>query len=225
MVASPVLGFVAGLPRDAGDPVDLPERSPRTVCRGFRFAQTFSAAGLALGHGLQDAQKTMGVIFLALDDVQPERLRRGAPALGDPVRRDGDLARHLLRRLAHHAHARPPDHPPRSPERLRRGVRRRPSVLYVMAIHFQAPVSTTHTITSAIMGAGATRRALRGALGRGQVDRRRLGPHLPGGRLGCGTDLRAHAWRLPAALRFEQSSEGCNQGFMVRPPPVGRLQS
>ena len=34
--------------------------------RGFRLAQTVSAAALALGHGLQDAQKTMGVIFLAL---------------------------------------------------------------------------------------------------------------------------------------------------------------
>jgi PiT family inorganic phosphate transporter len=32
------------------------------------------------------------------------------------------------------------------------------SVLYVTAFVYQAPVSTTHTITSAIMGAGATRR-------------------------------------------------------------------
>jgi PiT family inorganic phosphate transporter len=31
-------------------------------------------------------------------------------------------------------------------------------VLYVAAIHYQAPISTTHTITSAIMGAGATKR-------------------------------------------------------------------
>ena len=41
-------------------------RNPHRVSRGFRLAQTFSAAALALGHGLQDAQKTMGVIFLAL---------------------------------------------------------------------------------------------------------------------------------------------------------------
>jgi PiT family inorganic phosphate transporter len=32
------------------------------------------------------------------------------------------------------------------------------SVLYVTAFVYQAPVSTTHTITSAIMGSGATRR-------------------------------------------------------------------
>jgi len=32
------------------------------------------------------------------------------------------------------------------------------SVLYVMALGLHAPVSTTHTITSAIMGVGATKR-------------------------------------------------------------------
>jgi PiT family inorganic phosphate transporter len=31
------------------------------------------------------------------------------------------------------------------------------TVLYVMAIGYQAPISTTHTITSSILGAGATR--------------------------------------------------------------------
>jgi phosphate/sulfate permease len=30
------------------------------------MAQTLSASSMALGHGLQDAQKTMGVIVLAL---------------------------------------------------------------------------------------------------------------------------------------------------------------
>jgi PiT family inorganic phosphate transporter len=32
------------------------------------------------------------------------------------------------------------------------------SVLYVMAIGLSAPVSTTHTITTSVMGAGATKR-------------------------------------------------------------------
>ena len=34
--------------------------------RKFRIAQTVSAAAMALGHGLQDAQKTMGIIVMAL---------------------------------------------------------------------------------------------------------------------------------------------------------------
>ena len=41
-------------------------RNPHKVQRGFRLMQTVSASALALGHGLQDAQKTMGVIFLAV---------------------------------------------------------------------------------------------------------------------------------------------------------------
>ncbi len=39
--------------------------NPHKAKRGFRIAQTVSAAGMALGHGLQDAQKTMGVVVLA----------------------------------------------------------------------------------------------------------------------------------------------------------------
>src|SRR3954466_14224190 len=34
--------------------------------RNFRYAQILSSATMALGHGLQDAQKTMGIITLAL---------------------------------------------------------------------------------------------------------------------------------------------------------------
>ena len=66
---------------------------------------------MALGHGLQDAQKTMGVIVLALDvGGFHHRLRR--PVVGDPVGRRA-VGRHLRRRLADHAHARPADHRPR----------------------------------------------------------------------------------------------------------------
>ncbi|MDX6240831.1 MAG: inorganic phosphate transporter, PiT family, partial [Kribbellaceae bacterium] len=45
------------------------------------------------------------------------------------------------------------------------------AVLYVMAIGLHAPVSTTHTITSAVMGAGATKRlsAVRWGVARGIV--------------------------------------------------------
>ena len=67
MVVSPLVGFALGVRGDAGDHVDLPAAATRgRVNRGFRLAQTVSASAMALGHGLQDAQKTMGVIFLAL---------------------------------------------------------------------------------------------------------------------------------------------------------------
>jgi PiT family inorganic phosphate transporter len=41
-------------------------RAPGTVSRGFRLGQIVSGGLLALAHGTNDAQKTMGIIFLAL---------------------------------------------------------------------------------------------------------------------------------------------------------------
>ena len=51
-----------------------------------------------------------------------------------------------------------------------------------IATHFGFPVSTTHTITAAIMGVGATQAAQGCALGRGRQHRHGLGPHPPGRR-------------------------------------------
>ncbi len=42
------------------------QRSPGPVTRSFRFGQLISNSALALAHGTNDAQKTMGVITLAL---------------------------------------------------------------------------------------------------------------------------------------------------------------
>ncbi|MFT4011238.1 MAG: inorganic phosphate transporter, partial [Nocardioidaceae bacterium] len=64
MVTSPLVGFVIAFLLMLTIMWIFRRRNPHRVNRGFRYAQTLSAAGLALGHGLQDAQKTMGVIFL-----------------------------------------------------------------------------------------------------------------------------------------------------------------
>ena len=65
MVVSPALGFTGAFlvwwPSCGSSAA-----RPAAVNRGFRLSQTVSAAMLSLGHGLQDAQKTMGVIVLAL---------------------------------------------------------------------------------------------------------------------------------------------------------------
>src|SRR6185312_6243390 len=59
MVISPVVGFVlAGLVMVTLLWIFRRGR-PTRLTRGFRHAQTVSAAAMALGHGLQDAQKTM----------------------------------------------------------------------------------------------------------------------------------------------------------------------
>src|SRR4051812_18229260 len=66
MVLSPLFGFAAAFAVMLSIMWIFRRRNPHRVFRGFRAAQTLSASALALGHGLQDAQKTMGVIFLAL---------------------------------------------------------------------------------------------------------------------------------------------------------------
>ena len=65
-VIAPILAFVV-----AGIAIGLVYRivgmqKPGTVTRGFRYGQIISGGLLALAHGTNDAQKTMGVITLAL---------------------------------------------------------------------------------------------------------------------------------------------------------------
>src|SRR5205807_5652645 len=66
MVISPLVGFALAYLLMVAILWTFRHRPPGPVTRGFRIAQTVSAAGMALGHGLQDAQKTMGVIVLSL---------------------------------------------------------------------------------------------------------------------------------------------------------------
>ena len=54
------------VPAHDRDHVGFPPAHPAKVNRGFRLARRCRRPGMALGHGLQDAQKTMGVIVLAL---------------------------------------------------------------------------------------------------------------------------------------------------------------
>ena len=112
---------------------------------------------MALGHGLQDAQKTMGVIFLALvtggyvtadDDLPSWVILAAATAISLGTYSGGwRIMRTLGRRIIHLDPARG-----FAAETIAAGV------LYTTAFVFGAPVSTTHTITSAVMGAGATKR-------------------------------------------------------------------
>ena len=132
-------------------------RNPSKVFRGFRMMQTLSAAALALGHGLQDAQKTMGVIFLALltggyvadgDDLPLWVIIAAATAISLGTWSGGwRIMRTLGRRIIH-----------LDPARGFAAESIAASVLYVTAFVYEAPISTTHTITSAVMGVGATKR-------------------------------------------------------------------
>ena len=158
MVLSPVVGFILAFLLMLSIMWIFRRRNPHRVYRGFRMMQTLSAAGLALGHGLQDAQKTMGVIFLAVttagyysatDDSLPLWIvvsAAGAISLGT-YSGGWRIMRTLGRRIIH-----------LDPARGFSAETAGTAVLYTTAFAFEAPISTTHTITSAIMGAGATKR-------------------------------------------------------------------
>jgi PiT family inorganic phosphate transporter len=157
MVLSPLFGFAAAFAVMLAIMWIFRRKSPHRVYRGFRFSQTISAAALALGHGLQDAQKTMGVIFLALvasgyaeagDPLPLWVIISAASAISLGTYSGGwRIMRTLGRRIIH-----------LDPARGFSAEAVGASVLYTTAFVWHAPISTTHTITSAIMGAGATKR-------------------------------------------------------------------
>ena len=157
MIASPLTGFVLAFLVMLGIMWAFRRANPNKVSRGFRLSQTVSAAAMALGHGLQDAQKTMGVIFLALltggyvakDDPLPVWVIVAAASAISLGTYSGGwrIMRTLGRRIIH-----------LDPPRGFASEAVASSVLYTTAFVFEAPISTTHIITSSVMGAGATKR-------------------------------------------------------------------
>ncbi|GAA1847954.1 inorganic phosphate transporter [Myceligenerans crystallogenes] len=157
MVISPLVGFGLAFVVMIGVLWAFAKAAPGRTARRFRLAQTVSAAAMALGHGLQDAQKTMGVIFLALlaagwadpADGIPLWVKLAAAAAISAGTYAGGwrIMRTLGRRIIE-----------LDPARGFVAESVSAVVLYANAFVLHAPVSTTHTITSAIMGAGATHR-------------------------------------------------------------------
>jgi PiT family inorganic phosphate transporter len=157
MVLSPLIGFTLAAVIMIAIYWIFRHAQPGKTNRGFRYAQTVSAAAMALGHGLQDAQKTMGVIFLALvvggfaspgDDIPQWVILAAAGAISLGTYAGGwRIMRTLGRRII-----------ALDPPQGFAAESAAATVLYVAAIGFGAPISTTHTITSAIMGVGATKR-------------------------------------------------------------------
>ena len=157
MVFSPLIGFGLAFFVMVAVLWIFRRASPSKTNRRFRIAQTASAAAMALGHGLQDAQKTMGVIYMALLTVGFANAEDGIP-LGVKLAAAAAISLgtysggwRILRTLGRKIIELDP---------ARGFVAESVSavVLYVNAFVLHAPVSTTHTITSAIMGVGATKR-------------------------------------------------------------------
>ncbi len=156
MILSPAVGFIVAFVLMKMVLRLLANAPYRSTMHNFRHAQTVSAAAMALGHGLQDAQKTMGVVVMALVAggyhegmgiplwvklVAAAAISAGTYTGGWRIMKtlgqkiiDLDPARGFVAE----------------------GIAA--TVLYGTAFLWHAPISTTHTITCAIMGVGATKR-------------------------------------------------------------------
>lgn len=155
MILSPLIGFTLAFILTASLQGIFRNAKRSQVSKYFRAAQICSSTAMAVGHGLQDAQKTMGVMTLALvvggfhsgDSIPTWVKISAALAIAAGTYAGGwRIMKTLGKRLVHI-------------DQLR-GVASEAvasSVLFTLAIGFKAPISTTHTITSAILGAGATR--------------------------------------------------------------------
>ncbi len=156
MIISPVIGLVLGYSLMIIALWALRRANPHRVDRGFRIAQIFSATSLALGHGLQDAQKGMGIIVLALvtagyqsDFVVPVwTMLLCATALAAGTYSGG---RRIMRTIGRRIFPLRPVHGFVAEATAS-------SVLYLTAFVVAAPISTTQVMTASVMGVGSTRR-------------------------------------------------------------------
>ncbi|MGE0237461.1 MAG: anion permease [Parvibaculaceae bacterium] len=179
MVTSPVAGFalgvlmmvllwsiISGMARAGGALARLAR--PAWVNAIFGKAQLASAAYMGLAHGRNDAQKTMGIIALALFGAQSSGALDGLPAWAEflkPNGGDGDIDTwiivicalvmaagtaaggwRIIKTLGHKMVRLHPIH----------GFAAETSsaTILTVAAHFGMPVSTTHSISTAIMGVG-----------------------------------------------------------------------
>jgi PiT family inorganic phosphate transporter len=157
MVVSPVVGLILGFLMMIAIMWTFRRGQPAKLNRGFRMAQTVSAAAMSVGHGMQDAAKTMGIVVLALYtggfQESPTHIPEWVYWTSAAVLAAGTYAggwriiRTLGRKIID-----------LGPAEGFAAETVASSVLYFNALVLHAPISTTHTITSAIMGVGATKR-------------------------------------------------------------------
>jgi len=179
MVTSPIAGFMLGflimgvlfaiiaMMARAGGPLARMAR-PRWVNGFFGKAQLASAAYMGLAHGRNDAQKTMGIIALAIFGAQASGALNDLPAWLGFLHPDGgekDIDSwvivtcalvmaagtafggwRIIKTLGHKMVRLHPIH----------GFAAETSSATILSVaaHFGMPVSTTHSISTAIMGVG-----------------------------------------------------------------------
>jgi PiT family inorganic phosphate transporter len=156
MVVSPMIGFGLSYLVMVAILWAVRRANAHRVTKGFRAAQVVSAAAMSFGHGTQDAQKTMGVIALTLVVSGHLGSTSGIP-LWVILCSAGAIAAgtysggwRIMRTLGRRIYSLTPVS----------GFTAQTvsSVVLLGNAQLGLPVSTTHVISSSIMGVGATRR-------------------------------------------------------------------
>jgi inorganic phosphate transporter, PiT family len=128
--------------------------SPGVAHRGFRLGQLVTGTWVAFTHGANDAQKTMGVIALALvthGNISHFYIPTWVKIAAGLTIAAGTYAGgwRIIRTLGQRIYKMQPEHGLAA--QLAAG-----STLYA-GTHFGFPISTTHVVTGSVMGAGAVR--------------------------------------------------------------------
>jgi PiT family inorganic phosphate transporter len=176
MVTSPVCGLVLGFLIMGGLYFLLRNWRPVVVNKVFGRAQLFSAAYMGFSHGTNDAQKTMGIIALALVAATTAGTFDGIPGwlgflrLPEPAKGQAleipvwikvvcalTMAAgtagggwRIIKTLGHKMVRLHPVHG--------FAAETAGATVLLAAAHFGMPVSTTHAISTAIMGVGCAKR-------------------------------------------------------------------
>jgi inorganic phosphate transporter, PiT family len=170
MITSPIIGFMVGAVLMFALLAALRKSRPHIVQSVFGKMQLVSAAWMAHSHGTNDAQKTMGIIALALfagtgagafDDLPPALAFLRTPEFAVPqwviilcaiTMAAGTAAGgwRIIRTLGHKMVKLQPVHGFAAETTA--------AVIIQVASSHGIPLSTTHVITTSIMGVGAAKR-------------------------------------------------------------------
>jgi PiT family inorganic phosphate transporter len=154
LISSPVVGFIGAFCLMIALYWIFQRANRRPLTRGFRRLQVLSAGYMAFAHGSNDAQKTMGIVTLALysagviPTVQVPIwvivIAASAISLGTAVggwRIMRTMGRKVVELEPIHGFA----------------AETTAATVLLATAHLGMPVSTTHVISSAIMGVGSSK--------------------------------------------------------------------
>ncbi|MBA4388779.1 MAG: inorganic phosphate transporter [Verrucomicrobia bacterium] len=170
MFVSPITGLIVGFIIMALLLICLQKLTPRIVNLVFGKLQLVSASWMGLSHGTNDAQKTMGIIALILFTATKDGTFNDLPAWLNFLHTSKfDVATwvkvvcaltmaagtaaggwRIIRTLGHKMVRLQPIHGFAAETTA--------ATIIQVASHFGIPLSTTHVISSSIMGVGATKR-------------------------------------------------------------------